>query len=326
MLPALLAVLRESSSSEEAQSNALLQLAQLINDAYDEEAIALCEYMRATGAVQLIASRLSSPVVSIHQYALMLVGNLASLSVDLDAEKTKVLLKTADVFSQILPYIFSEEYATLVYSLAAVQNLCTEIAYVEQLQQAGGLERLQAILQLNDPQLGPFARGILANWTQAKVVSRLQERLERKVVIVQAAARRWLVGFRERRRLAALEAAAPAQVSQPALQAPERPQTPVEVVVQAVIAQSVPTVSRPSSAELLAREEAALMVELANAQKALAEAEAAEKALVEAAAAEAAAQEEARHKAMLQALEEAHKAALKSVKSALPPNIAKKIK
>ena len=171
MLPALLAVLRESSSSEEAQSNALLQLAQLMNDAYDEEAIALCEYMRATGAVQLIASRLSSPVVSIHQYALMLVGNLASLSVDLDAEKTKVLLKTADVFSQILPYIFSEEYATLVYSLAAVQNLCTEIAYVEQLQQAGGLERLQAILQLNDPQLEPFARGCLVNVTQARAAN-----------------------------------------------------------------------------------------------------------------------------------------------------------
>ena len=125
MLPALLAVLRESSSSEEAQGNALLQLAHLINDAYDEEAIALCEYMRAAGGVQLIASRLGSPVPSIHQMSLMLVGNLASLSVDPDAEKTKVLLKAADVFSQILPYTFSEEYETLVYSLAAVQNLCT---------------------------------------------------------------------------------------------------------------------------------------------------------------------------------------------------------
>jgi hypothetical protein len=155
-------------------------------------------------------------VVSIHQYALMLVGNLASLSVDLDAEKTKVLLKTADVFSQILPYIFSEEYATLVYSLAAVQNLCTEIAYVEQLQQAGGLERLQAILQLNDPQLEPFARGCLTNVTQTKVVTTLQRRVEKRsgnaASTIQAAARRWLVGFRERRRLAALEAATPAQI------------------------------------------------------------------------------------------------------------------
>jgi hypothetical protein len=232
-------------------------------------------------------------VVSIHQYALMLVGNLASVAVDPDAEKTKVLLKTVGAFGLLLPHIFSEEQTTLVSALSAVQILCTEIAYVEQLQQAGGLERLQAILQLNDPQLEPFARGCLTNVTQTKVVTTLQRRVEKRsgnaASTIQAAARRWLVGFRERRRLAAFEAAAAVQVSQPALQAPERPQTPVEVVVQAVSAQCVPTVSRPSSAELLAREEAALMVELANAQKALAEAEAAEKALVEAAAAEAAA-------------------------------------
>ena len=80
---------------------------------------------------------------------------------------TSLLLR----FLLLLPHIFSEEQTTLVNAMSAVQILCTEIAYVEQLQHAGGLERLQAILQLNDPQLEPFARGCLANVAQARAAN-----------------------------------------------------------------------------------------------------------------------------------------------------------
>ncbi|KOO27305.1 hypothetical protein Ctob_002298 [Chrysochromulina tobinii] len=168
--------LRESSSTrafvfEEDQAAALRQLTQLVSESSDQEAIALCEYLRAAGGVQLIAGLLGSHVPSTHQMAIALVGNLASVAVDPNAEKTKVLLKTAGAFGLLLPHIFSEEQTTLVSALSAVQILCTEIAYVEQLQQAGGLERLQAILQLNDPQLEPFARGCLVNVTQARAAN-----------------------------------------------------------------------------------------------------------------------------------------------------------
>ena len=176
LLPALLTALRESSSTrafvfEEDQAAALRQLTQLVSESSDQEAIALCEYLRAAGGVQLIAGLLGSHVPSTHQMAIALVGNLASVAVDPNAEKTKVLLKTAGAFGLLLPHIFSEEQTTLVSALSAVQILCTEIAYVEQLQQAGGLERLQAILQLNDPQLEPFARGCLVNVTQARAAN-----------------------------------------------------------------------------------------------------------------------------------------------------------
>eukprot|EP00900_Chrysochromulina_parva_P025012 jgi/Chrpa1/7144/Chrysochromulina_OHIO_Genome00021539-RA len=168
--------LRESSSTrafvfEEDQAAALRQLTQLVSESSDQEAIALCEYLRAAGGVQLIAGLLGSHVPSTHQMAIALVGNLASVAVDPNAEKTKVLLKTAGAFGLLLPHIFSEEQTTLVSALSAVQILCTEIAYVEQLQQAGGLERLQAILQLNDQQLEPFARGCLVNVTQARAAN-----------------------------------------------------------------------------------------------------------------------------------------------------------
>ena len=71
LLPALLTALRESSSTrafvfEEDQAAALRQLTQLVSESPDQEAIALCEYLRAAGGVQLIAGLTpgSSPCVT----------------------------------------------------------------------------------------------------------------------------------------------------------------------------------------------------------------------------------------------------------------------
>jgi hypothetical protein len=168
-LPALLAVLRKKSSSDEDQGDALRQLAQVVNDSYDSEAVALCEYLRAAGGVKLIVRLLRSPIPTVHQMAIMLVGNLASLAVDPHATKSKDVLKAEGAFSLLLPYMFSEDDMTLAYTLGALQNLCTEIEYVEQLEKAGGLERLQALIERKDRQLESFVRGCLSNVRTTKV-------------------------------------------------------------------------------------------------------------------------------------------------------------
>ena len=168
-LPALLAVLRKKSSSDEDQGDALRQLAQVVNDSYDSEAVALCEYLRAAGGVKLIVRLLSSPIPTVHQMAIMLVGNLASLAVDPHATKSKDVLKAEGAFSLLLPYMFSEDDMTLAYTLGALQNVCTEIEYVEQLEKAGGLERLQALIERKDPQLKSFVDGCLRNVRTTKV-------------------------------------------------------------------------------------------------------------------------------------------------------------
>lgn len=168
-LPALLAVLRKKSSSDEDQGDALRQLAQVVNDSYDSEAVALCEYLRAAGGVKLIVRLLSSPIPTVHQMAIMLVGNLASLAVDPHAPKSKDVLKAEGAFSLLLPHMFSEDEMTLAYTLGALQNVCTEIEYVEQLEEAGGLERLQALFERKDPQLESFVRGCLSNVRTTKV-------------------------------------------------------------------------------------------------------------------------------------------------------------
>ena len=168
-LPALLAVLRKKSSSDEDQGDALRQLAQVVNDSYDSEAVALCEYLRAAGGVKLIVRLLSSPIPTVHQMAIMLVGNLASLAVDPHAPKSKDVLKAEGAFSLLLPHMFSEDEMTLAYTLGALQNVCTEIEYVEQLEKAGGLERLQALIERKDPQLESCVRGCLSNVRTTKV-------------------------------------------------------------------------------------------------------------------------------------------------------------
>ena len=168
-LPALLAVLRKKSSSDEDQGDALRQLAQVVNDSYDSEAVALCEYLRAAGGVKLIVRLLGSPISTVHQMAIMLVGNLASSAVDPHATKSKDVLKAEGAFCLLLPYMFSEDDMTLAYTLGALQNVCTEIEYVEQLEKAGGLERLQALIERKDRQLESFVRGCLSNVRTTKV-------------------------------------------------------------------------------------------------------------------------------------------------------------
>lgn len=168
-LPALLAVLRKKSSSDEDQGNALRQLAQVVNDSYDSEAVALCEYLRAAGGVKLIVRLLGSPISTVHQMAIMLVGNLASSAVDPHATKSKDVLKAEGAFCLLLPYLFSDDDTTLAYTLGALQNVCTEIEYVEQLEKAGGLERLQALIERKDPQLESFVDGCLRNVRTTKV-------------------------------------------------------------------------------------------------------------------------------------------------------------
>jgi hypothetical protein len=74
-LMGLVGVLRLSSSSEADKGKALHQLALLANGSYGDDAIALCEGLRAMGGVELIVGLLGSPSAEVHRMALMLVAD-----------------------------------------------------------------------------------------------------------------------------------------------------------------------------------------------------------------------------------------------------------
>ena len=124
-------------------------------------------------ATQLISQLLEHSEPQIHQTAMLLIGNIASEAVDPMAEKTKTLLKRHRAFEKMMVHLFSADWTTLVYTLGAVQNMCTEFEYVELMQEMGVVARLQELVRSGDPQLEQYAKGCLANMRQVLPFRRL---------------------------------------------------------------------------------------------------------------------------------------------------------
>ena len=162
-----------------------------LNDAPGDSTIALCEELRASGAVAVISNLLTHEAAQIHQLAIYLVGNLASDAVDPHADVSKRELKQAGAFDHLLPYLFSTDEATLLPALVAIQNVCLEIEYVNKLRGAGGIKRLQHIVGLADPQLRQYAQGCLDNVRAVTIIDTMQ----RKVGKTEAEATRVLEVF-----------------------------------------------------------------------------------------------------------------------------------
>ena len=161
VLPTLIDTLK--TGTDDAKDDALGQLAQIMDTSYGEDAEALCEYLRVSGGVGQICAQLRSSVPSIHQTAMLLIGNLASEAVDPQASATKAVIKRHKAFEHMLLHLFSSDWMTLVYTLGAVQNTCTEIEYVELMQEFGAVARLQELVRSGEPQLEQYAKGCLAN-------------------------------------------------------------------------------------------------------------------------------------------------------------------
>ena len=167
-----------------------------LDGASEDTAVALCEELRASGAVAVISNLLTHESAKIYQLAIYLVGNLASEAFDPHASLSKRELKQAGAFELLLHHLFSTDDVTLLMTLCAIQNMCMEIEYVDALKKAGGIKRLRIIVSLANPQLLPFAQGCLDN---VRLVYSLQT-MQQKVLMSKAEATQVLDGFVRRRR------------------------------------------------------------------------------------------------------------------------------
>ena len=150
------------------------------DNASGARAAALCEELRASGMVPVISNLLTHEVVWIHQLAINITGNLAhSSAVDPRADLNQHALKEAGAFDHLLPHLFSTDQTTLLFALAAIQNMCTKIEYVDKLKEAGGIARLQNIVGLADSQLLQFAQGTLDNIRNVTVINAMQQHISR---------------------------------------------------------------------------------------------------------------------------------------------------
>ena len=144
------------------------------DDAEGDSAVALCAELRAIGAVPVICNLLAHETAQVHQLAIYIVGNLAAGAVDPLVDLSKRELKEAGAFDLLLRHLFSTDKATLLLALCAIQNVCVEIEYVDKLKAAGGMERLQHIVGLADPQLCQFAQGCFDNVRTVVAINAMQ--------------------------------------------------------------------------------------------------------------------------------------------------------
>ena len=80
------------SPVSEDRLDGLIELSQLVDEAYGEDGAALGAALRRSGGVQLLAWMTVEPMVDIHQQALFLLGNLCSDAFDPMSSLTKGML------------------------------------------------------------------------------------------------------------------------------------------------------------------------------------------------------------------------------------------
>ena len=104
-LPEILASL--DADALETRAHGALDLARLVDATYDADAAMVAEYLRESGAVELIAELLSDPEPYVHQKILMIVCNLSSDAYDSRSHDTKALLRENEVIARLRPHLLA---------------------------------------------------------------------------------------------------------------------------------------------------------------------------------------------------------------------------
>ena len=136
-LPEILASL--DADALETRAHGALDLARLVDATYDADAAMVAEYLRESGAVELIAELLSDPEPYVHQKILMIVCNLSSDAYDSRSHETKALLRENEVIARLRPHLLAppEDWVSQLYAAAAMQNLCKDIELAREAKRLG---------------------------------------------------------------------------------------------------------------------------------------------------------------------------------------------
>ena len=171
----------------------LYELAVRLKNASGDTSDALRAELRGIGAVAVISKLLTHEAKQIHQLAINIAGSLAATALDPKADLSSGLLKQAGAFSHLLRHLLTtKDDTTLLYTLIAIQNMCVEIEFVNQLKAAGGIKRLQLIAGQTDPQLRQFAQGCLDNARTVVVIDAMQQKVVKSTPKTRAEAGKYL--------------------------------------------------------------------------------------------------------------------------------------
>ena len=151
----LLELMRSDDETERLDGAALL--AEIVGSAFDADGAAIGESLRALGGVEALCGILEEPNEAMQEQALLILANLCSNSVDPNATLTKRELWRCGGGRLLTVCIFSEDETVLMLAAGCLQNLCDVAEWCQYVVGMGVKERLEALLEHDDPMLVRYA-------------------------------------------------------------------------------------------------------------------------------------------------------------------------
>ena len=151
-------------------------LVEMIDSVDDADAAALCKQLRSLNAIEAICRLVDHEHETIHQLSLLLLGNLSSAQVDIEAETTRQMCKQCNALDKLLQRLRSTAQKTQMFATLALQNLCMNMECAEHVKAAGAIPQLNELAHSGEAQLQQYASGCLANLHKFDVISMLEKR------------------------------------------------------------------------------------------------------------------------------------------------------
>lgn len=216
---------------EEEQVQNLLQIAQIVDSSFGSRSAQLCAVIVNAGGIAHLAVLCGHPREWLHQTAMLVLGNLAADSVEVQSA-----FQDAGGFENLVPHLFSDNPSTVMFALGAIRNTCSDPDCVGIMQKQGAMRRLQDLARSEDPVIAEYAMGCLHNATEiiaATVAQRQQVLMRRRdaVIHIQARVRGWLTRHRPKTVAAPMpppQAPAPPRAPEPEAVAAAQPIEAVE--------------------------------------------------------------------------------------------------
>ena len=94
---------------------------------------------------------MGSPDPRLHETSLALLAKICNVELDRGAGETKKLVEQADAFAFVIPFLFDTRLEELRTAVELSRHLCTELEFVTELSNGGGIQRMRMLARDGHP-------------------------------------------------------------------------------------------------------------------------------------------------------------------------------
>ena len=104
-----------------------------------------------------LSTLMGSPDPRLHETSLALLAKICNVELDRGAGETKKLVEQADAFAFVIPFLFDTRLELLRTAVELSLHLCTELEFVTELSNGGGIQRMRMLARYGHPGLPEVA-------------------------------------------------------------------------------------------------------------------------------------------------------------------------